>query len=264
VAKLVRRVLPARPAAWFLRWFNALATQGLYRVSKRRPQLVKKVMRKGLERELPKDFDIDTHFTPRYDPWDQRVCAVADGDLFRQIRNGKVDIVTDTVDRFTETGIRLGSGVEIPADVIVPATGLELLFLGGVEMAVDGEKVSPPEKLTYKGMMLEGVPNFAFTVGYTNASWTLKADLSAEYVCRLLTALRDRGLRQCTPHNDEPSVSAGPLLALNSGYIQRAIDRVPQQGTRFPWQVYESYLKDYRAMKLSKVDDEAMAFTNPG
>jgi cation diffusion facilitator CzcD-associated flavoprotein CzcO len=172
-------------------------------------------------------------------------------------------VVTDTVARFTETGIELGSGGELPADIIVPATGLELLFLGGIEMAVDGEKVHPPDKLTYKGMMLEGVPNFAFTVGYTNASWTLKADLSAEYVCRLLTALRDRHLRQCTPLNHDASVADGPLLALDAGYIRRAIDRVPQQGNRFPWQVHESYLKDYRAMKLSKVDDEAMAFTNP-
>jgi cation diffusion facilitator CzcD-associated flavoprotein CzcO len=263
VAKVVRRVLPARPAAWLLRWFHALATQGLYRVSKRRPELVKRVMRKGLERELPAGYDIDTHFTPRYNPWDQRVCAVADGDLFRHIRSGKVDVVTDTVARFTETGIELGSGAHLDADIIVPATGLELLFLGGIEMAVDGEKVHPPDKLTYKGMMLEGVPNFAFTVGYTNASWTLKADLSAEYVCRLLTALRDRHLRQCTPLNHDASVADGPLLALDAGYIRRAIDRVPQQGNRFPWQVHESYLKDYRAMKLSKVDDEAMAFTNP-
>ncbi len=263
VARAARKVLPAPAAASFLKWTNALATQGMYRVSKKRPELVKRIMRKGLERELPPGYDIDTHFTPSYDPWDQRVCAVADGDLFRAIRKGTVDVVTDHIESFTETGIRLVSGAELTADIIVPATGLELLFLGGIDVTVDGDKVEIPDKLAYKGMMLQDVPNFAMAVGYTNASWTLKADLTCEYVCRLLNAMRERGLRQCTPRNRDASVTPSPLLGLEAGYILRSADRFPKQGNRFPWQVHQSYLRDYRAMKMSKVDDDAMEFSNP-
>jgi len=263
IAAAMKKILPPKQAGDASRWIHALGTQGMYEVSRRRPAMVKKVLRKGLEHELPAGYDIDTHFTPHYNPWDQRFCVVPNGDLFKAIGNGSASVVTDHIDRFTETGIRLVSGAELEADIIVTATGLEMLFIGGIALSVDGEAVVASEKLTYKGMMLEGVPNFATVFGYTNASWTLKAELTCDYVCRLLNRLRAAGLRQCTPINRDPSVDASAFLGLTSGYIQRAADRFPKQGSRFPWQVHQSYVKDYRAMKLKDVDDDVMAFSNP-
>ena len=263
MARAVRRVLPARAAASVLRWTNALGTQGMYRLSKRRPELVKRLLRKGLERELPAGYDIDRHFTPRYDPWDQRLCAVADGDLFAAIRAGKASIVTDRIATFTAQGIRLESGDELEADVVVPATGLELLFLGGMAVTVDGVELDLPSKLAYKGMMLEDVPNMAMAVGYTNASWTLKSDLTCEQVCRLLNVMRQQGMRQCTPVNADASVAPTPLLGLSSGYVQRSADRFPKQGDRFPWQVHQSWLADLRAMRRRDVLDDALVLSNP-
>jgi monooxygenase len=263
VANLLRRRLPARVAAPAVRWFKALTTQAFYRLSQRRPELVKRLLRKGVERQLPPGYDIDTHFTPRYNPWDQRLCLVPNGDLFRAISAGAASVVTDQVDTFTETGLRLASGTTLDADIIVTATGLELLFLGGIELAVDGEPVVLSNTLVYKGMMLEGVPNLALAVGYTNASWTLKCDLSCQYVTRLLNHLRASGLRQCTAVNDDPTLQTKPLLGLTSGYVQRSAHRFPKQGSRFPWQVHQSYLRDYRALRVRGIEDQAMRFTNP-
>ncbi|MCB0978734.1 MAG: NAD(P)/FAD-dependent oxidoreductase [Acidimicrobiales bacterium] len=263
LANAVRRYVPQRWSAPLVRWIHALGTQGLYQLSKRRPALVRKILLRGVTRQLPPGYDVATHFTPHYDPWDQRLCAVTDGDLFKAIKAGKADVVTDHVDTFTKTGIRLRSGRELEADIIVTATGLELLFLGGVDVVVDGEKVDVSERLAYKGMMLEGVPNMAMAVGYTNASWTLKADLTSEYVARLLNHMRAVGVRQCTPVNQDPNVEHKPLLGLNSGYITRSADDFPKQGTKFPWQVHQSYLKDYKAMHGAAVDQDAMLFTNP-
>jgi cation diffusion facilitator CzcD-associated flavoprotein CzcO len=262
-AQILRKVLPDRFAGTIMRWVLAVGTQATYVISKRRPELVKKVLRSGLKRQLPKGYDIDTHFTPSYNPWDQRLCAVPDGDLFKVIREDKASVVTDHIDTFTETGILLESGEQLEADIVITATGLELLFIGGIQLTVDGEPVNLPDKLTYKGMMLEGVPNFALAVGYTNASWTLKCDLTCDYVCRLLNHLHDTGLQQCTPRNDDASVTAAPLLGLSSGYITRAADRFPKQGSRHPWQVHQSYLRDYRALKRSGIEDDSMKFTNP-
>jgi cation diffusion facilitator CzcD-associated flavoprotein CzcO len=263
LAGLLRRLLPARWSGPVVRWFNALTTQGSYQLSRRRPALMKRILTAGVRRQLPKGYDVDTHFTPTYDPWDQRLCVVPDGDLFRAIRAGSASVVTDRIDTFTETGLRLESGRELEADVLVTATGLELLFLGGIEVAVDGEKVDAAERLTYKGMMIEGVPNLAVAIGYTNASWTLKCDLTCDYVCRLLRHLHDTGLRQCTPVNADPAVQSSPLLGLTSGYVTRAADRMPKQGSRFPWQVHQSYLRDYLATKRKPVVDDAMLFSNP-
>jgi len=263
IADLLRRRLPERISSPAIRAMHALGTQGMYRLSRSRPQLVRKVLRRQLERELPEGFDIDTHFTPHYDPWDQRLCAVPDGDLFRAIRSGDVEVVTDHVEAFTRDGLRLRSGDELRADVIVTATGLEMLFIGGMELVVDGDKVDPSRRLAYKGMMLEGVPNMALVFGYVNASWTLKADLTCEYVCRILNHLRRGGLRQCVPVNEDPSMPRSTLLPLSAGYIQRAADRFPQQGDRFPWQVYQSWLADRRALRRSDLEDGAMRFTNP-
>jgi monooxygenase len=266
LARALRRALPEGPAATATRWVHALGTQGFYHLSKRRPELVKRLLRRGIERQLPTGYDIDTHFTPRYDPWDQRLCLAPDGDLFAAIAGGRVSVVTDQIDTFTEKGIRLASGDELEADIVVTATGLDLLFLGGMSVSVDGEPVEVGGRLTYKGMMLERVPNLALAVGYTNASWTLKADLTCAYVCRLLNHMRDAGVRQCTPRNDAAevtAVTATPLLNLSSGYIQRSAHLLPKQGSRFPWQVHQSYLRDYRAMKLRSVVDGAMVFSNP-
>lgn len=263
IADFLRKALPVKLSGPAIRWMKALLTQGSYQLSRSRPDLMKKLIRKQLERALPAGYDIDTHFTPRYNPWDQRFCVVPDGDLFKAIHKGSVDIVTDQIRTFTEKGLLLESGTELEADVIVTATGLELLFLGGVELVVDGEKVDPATKLSYKGMMLDGVPNLAIAVGYTNASWTLKCDLTCDYVMRLLNHMRTTGLRQCMPVNHDDSMATRPILDLNSGYIMRSADRFPKQGSRFPWQVHQSYVRDYRAMKMSGIEDDAMVFSNP-
>jgi len=263
VADALRKTLPTRVSGPTIRWFKAVTTQAFYRLSRRRPDLVKRLLRRMVARQLPPGYDIDTHFAPHYNPWDQRMCLVPDGDLFKAIRDGSVSIVTDRIASFTERGLLLESGTELEADIIVTATGLELLFAGGMDLRVDGQPVDLPSKLTYKGMMLEGVPNFALAIGYTNASWTLKCDLTCQYVTRLVNHMHRTGLRQCTPENHDPSVTAQPLLSLSSGYVQRAADRFPKQGSKFPWRVHQSYLRDYRALKMSGIRDDAMVFSNP-
>ena len=263
LVNLLRKVLPSKWSGPVVKWFNALMTQGSYQFSQRFPSLARKGIRALVKAQLPKGYEVDVHFKPRYDPWDQRLCLVPDGDLFKAIKRGDASVVTDHVDTFTESGIRLQSGEELPADVVVTATGLELLFIGGIEASVDGEPVDLPEKLTYKGMMLEDVPNLAIAIGYTNASWTLKCDLTCQYVTRLLNHMHETGLRQCTPENHDASVTAEPLLGLSSGYVTRSQDEFPKQGSRFPWQVKQSYLADHRALKRSGIHDEAMQFSNP-
>ena len=262
-AHLLRRLLPAGVSGPAIRWMKALTTQAFYQASRRWPGVVKRMLRRQLERQLPPGYDVDTHFTPRYDPWDQRVCVVPDGDLFAALADGSATMVTDRIDTFTETGIRLASGAELAADIVVTATGLELLFIGGIDLSVDGQAVDVASTLTYKGMMLEGVPNLAVAIGYTNASWTLKCDLICDLVCRILDHLHSTGMAQVMPVNRDPAVEARPLLALSSGYVQRAADRMPKQGTSYPWQVYQSYLRDYRAMRLSSVDDPALVYSRP-
>ncbi|MDZ7673532.1 MAG: NAD(P)/FAD-dependent oxidoreductase [Acidimicrobiales bacterium] len=263
LTSLLRRLLPPKYSGTIMRWFMAIMTQGMYQVSQRFPNAVARLLKRGVRAQLPDDFDVDRHFTPTYDPWDQRLCIVPDGDLFRSIDKGQASIVTDHIDTITEHGIRVQSGEELEADIIVSATGLELLFLGGIEATVDGEKVDLPNKLTYKGMMIEDVPNLAVALGYTNASWTLKCELTCQYVTRLLNHLHETGLRQCTPVNDDPTITEEPLLNLDSGYIRRAAHELPKQGSDFPWQVHQSFLADHRAMQRSDIHDRAMRFTNP-
>jgi cation diffusion facilitator CzcD-associated flavoprotein CzcO len=263
IADLLRRRLPSRLSGPAIRWLKALLTQGSYALSKRWPEMVKRVLRRQLQRQLPAGYDIDTHFTPRYNPWDQRLCVVPNGDLFKAISAGRVSVVTDQIDTFTEKGLLLQSGQQLEADIVVTATGIELLFMGGIQLSVDGEAVDITTKLTYKGMMLEGVPNLALAIGYTNASWTLKCDLTCDYVCRMLNHMRAVGKRQCTPVNHDATISPRPLLGLTSGYIQRSADRFPKQGSAFPWQVHQSYLRDYRALKLKGIEDAAMVLSNP-
>jgi monooxygenase len=262
IARRLRRYLPKRAVYAVVRWKNVLLQTGIYQLSRRRPELVKKMIRRGVEHALPAGYDVDTHFTPRYDPWDQRMCLVPDGDLFRAISDGRASVVTDRIASFTENGVELESGEELEADVIVTATGLNLLFLGGVELAVDGEAVDVPAKMAYKGMMLSGVPNFAFTVGYTNASWTLKADLTSEYVCRLLAHMDAHGYSSCAPELD-PSVAEQPLLDFTSGYVLRSLDRFPKQGSRQPWKLRQNYVLDIRTIRRGRIDDGTMRFSRP-
>jgi cation diffusion facilitator CzcD-associated flavoprotein CzcO len=233
-----------------------------YRMTRKRPEKTKERLLGMVREHLGPDYDVATHFTPRYNPWDQRLCLVPDADLFAAIKAGRAEVVTDTIERFVPEGIRLNSGSTLPADVIVTATGLELSLMGGVPFTVDGEAVNLADKLQYKGMMFSDVPNMAFTFGYTNASWTLKADLVAKYVCRLLNTMKKRGVRIARPHNADPALVAEPFVDFSSGYIQRAADRLPKQGSRKPWKLNQNYALDVMALKFGSVDD-AMLFSNP-
>jgi len=260
VAMALRERLPARTAYAVTRWKNVLVTSVSYQLSRRRPELMKRLIRKAVVGQLPEGYDVDTHFTPAYDPWDQRLCLVPDGDLFRAIRHGDVELVTDHIDRFTDRGIRLASGRELAADVVVTATGLNLLAFGGIEMVVDGEEVHLPDTMSYKGLMLSGVPNFAYVIGYTNASWTLKADLVSEYVCRLLEHLAARCLDVVVPERD-PAMAEEPFMDFASGYVQRSLHLLPKQGSRAPWRLRQNYLRDALTIRRSGIEDETLRFS---
>jgi cation diffusion facilitator CzcD-associated flavoprotein CzcO len=264
IANFLRRVLPAKWAYALVRWKNVLLTMLSFQLSRRRPALVKALLRKGQEKRLPAGFDIDTHFKPKYGPWDQRLCLVPDGDLFEALSDGRASIVTDRIETFTEKGLRLASGTELEADLIVTATGLNMLAFGGMEIAVDGEEIELPQTMTYKGMMLSGVPNLALAFGYTNASWTLKCDLTCEYICRVLNHMAANGYRQCTPRNSDPSITEEPFIGLTSGYVQRSIEKFPKQGSRAPWRLYQNYALDIISLRFGSVEDEAMEFSIGG
>jgi cation diffusion facilitator CzcD-associated flavoprotein CzcO len=261
IADLLRRFLPAKVAYPIVRWKNVGVTTAFYQLSRRAPRVAKALIRKGVQKELPPGYDVDTHFTPRYDPWDQRVCLVPDGDLFAAIRPGRASILTDQIETFTENGLRLASGAEIEADVVVTATGLNLLALGGMEIAVDGREVVLSETLAYKGMMLSDVPNLAIALGYTNASWTLKCDLTCEYVCRLLNHMDRHGRRQCTPRNREPGRPTQPFIDLKSGYVQRSLDQFPRQGLKPPWRLFQNYARDIAMLRYGSLEDDAIEFS---
>jgi cation diffusion facilitator CzcD-associated flavoprotein CzcO len=260
IANRLRRVLGPRATYPIARWKNVLIGTVFYRLSRTRPELIKRAIRRGLVRALPAGYDIDTHFKPRYQPWDQRLCMAPDGDLFRVIRHGEASVVTDQIETFTADGIRLASGAELPADIVVSATGLNLLLFGGATLYVDGVAVDPENTLAYKGMMLSGVPNFAFTIGYTNASWTLKADLVSEYVCRLLARMDERGAASATPINDDPAMDTRPLMDFAAGYVQRSVHQLPKNGSRKPWQLGMSYAHDVVTLRHGRVDDGIMRF----
>ena len=260
LAVTLRAKLPPRAAYQLVRWKNVLLTTGTYQLSRRRPELMKRLVKRAVTRRLPDGFDVGTHFTPAYEPWDQRLCMVPDGDLFRAIRDGKVEVVTDHVDRFTDRGIRLTSGRELDADVVVTATGLNLLPFGGVRLVVDGEEVRLPDTTAYLAMMLSGVPNFAYVVGYTNASWTLKADLVSGYVCRLLAYLRDEGYDTVVPVPDA-DLEQRPFLDLDSGYVRRSLDLLPKQGSRTPWRLRQSYVRDLLTIRRRARSHEGLRFS---
>ena len=260
LANLARRFLsPERAYAWTRRK-NVTSQAFFYRLSRRRPNLVKRMLVRNVAKQLPEGYDVARHFTPTYDPWDQRVCLTPGGDLFRAISSGAASVVTDTIDTFTERGIRLSSGDEIEADIVVTATGLELLALGGMDVEVDGRTMEVGERLVYKSTMLSDVPNFAFVFGYTNASWTLKVDLVCEWVCRCIAFMDRNGYVSAVPVNRDPAMATGPMLEFGAGYVQRALDRFPRQGAG-PWAVSMSYAADARRLRDGDIDDGVLQLT---
>jgi cation diffusion facilitator CzcD-associated flavoprotein CzcO len=261
IANKLRRRLPLGLAYAATRWKNVLLGMYFYQMCKRKPDKVKSLLLGGVRQMLGPDYDVQTHFTPRYNPWDQRLCLVPDADFFRAIRRGKVSIVTDHIETFTERGLKLKSGTELEADLIVTATGLSLVPLGGARLTVDGRAVDPAKTFIYKGMMYSDVPNLASVFGYTNASWTLKADLVCEYVCRLLRRMERGGYRQCTPRNADPTLKEEPWVNFSSGYIQRALPKQPKQGSKRPWKLYQNYALDLLSLRFGSVRDKAMIFS---
>jgi monooxygenase len=262
IANRLRRTLGDRRAYSITRWKNVALGTLIYQLSQHRPHVMKTLIRKAMTRRLPPGFDIDTHFTPRYKPWDQRLCLVPDGDLFTAIRHGHASVVTDHIAGFTESGLRLKSGAALDADIVITATGLRMLAFGGIRLTVGDQDVKLPETMAYKGMMLSGIPNFAFTIGYTNASWTLKADLVSEYVVRLLRYLDAHGYDQCVPANDDPTITERPLLDFQAGYVLRAIDEFPRAGSRAPWRLGMSYAHDLLNLRYGRINDGTMRFSS--
>jgi cation diffusion facilitator CzcD-associated flavoprotein CzcO len=263
IAEWLKARLSAERAHSLIRWKNILFGILFYQYTRRFPGSARSLFIGQARKALGEDFDIESHFTPDYDPWDQRLCLIPNGDLFKSINDGKVTIVTDTIDTFTEKGILLDSGTELEADLIVTATGLHLQFLGGATIDIDGEAIEPKNTMMYKGMMLSGVPNAAFCMGYTNASWTLKAELTCEFVCELLNHMKRRDYDLCRPERD-PSVREEPMMNLTAGYVRRALSYLPAQGVRRPWRVYQNYLLDMLTMRHSRIEDGTLRFSRRG
>lgn len=264
IANWLRRRLPRRLAHGLTRWKNVLLGMVFYTIARKRPDATKQMILKGARRYLGPDYDVDTHFAPRYNPWDQRLCLVPDADLFNAIKSGKASVVTEHIDSFTASGIRLRSGQELPADVIVTATGLNMRLMSNLQLVVDGAPVDLSSTMSYKGMMYSDIPNLASAFGYTNASWTLKCELTSRYVCRLLNYMDRRGYTRCTPRRQDPSVREEPVLSFTSGYVQRALDTLPRQGSKKPWKLYQNYLLDLLSLRLGAVDDGTMEFARNG
>ena len=260
IADWLRRRLPERLAHGLVRWKNVLLGMLFYTLMRRRPAMAKRTLINRVREQLGPGYDVDTHFTPSYNPWDQRLCLVPDADLFKAMKSGRAAVVTDQIDSFTETGIRLRSGQELAADVIVTATGLNLKIMSGIELSVDGAPLRLAQSMSYKGMMYSDIPNLASVFGYTNASWTLKCELTAAYVCRLLNYMDRHGYAQCTPRRRDPSIKEEPALSFTSGYVQRALDSLPHQGSKRPWKLYQNYLLDLLTLRFGRLDDGALEF----
>jgi monooxygenase len=263
IANWLRGVLPAMWAYRLSRWKNVAFMIYIYQLARRRPNFVKAGLLKKVREELGPGYDVATHFTPRYNPWEQRLCLVPDADLFQAIKSGRASVVTDLIETFTEKGIRLKSGEELEADIVVTATGLVLQAFGGAELSVDGRSVDLGKTLAYKGVMVSEVPNIASVFGYTNASWTLKADLICAYVCRLLNCMDRKGMRQVTPRNRGQTAAAPFVENFSPGYIERALASWPKQGSKRPWRVYQNYIRDTISLKWSPVGNRALEFSNP-
>jgi cation diffusion facilitator CzcD-associated flavoprotein CzcO len=256
------RYLPDQLAYQLTRWKNVLSQMILYRMSKRRPDYIREKLIGWTQRWLGKDFDVATHFSPSYKPWDQRLCLVPNGDLFRSLRKGTSSVVTDHIDRFTELGIQLKSGKMLEADIVITATGLELLAIGGMHIEVDGKHIDISDTVQYKGMMLSDVPNFFFATGYTNASWTLKCDLTSEYVCRLINYMDRTQQQQCIPRTGDMSFNRVMSIGLESGYIKRSIDKFPKEGAVAPWKLHQSYFLDLFQLRYGSLKSKHMEFSS--
>ncbi len=262
VARSLRSKLGAARAYPVIRWKSIILASAFYWLCQLLPGPMAKLLRKGAAGQLPEGYDVDTHFKPVYGPWDQRLCIVPDGDLFGAVSSGKASVVTATIDRFVPEGVKLTSGEVLPADIIVTATGLNLQAFGGASVLIDGVEIEPKDTMSYKAMMLSGVPNFFFTIGYTNASWTLKADLVAEFVVRVLRRFKATNTRVVVPVRD-PSVAERPFMDFEAGYVMRALEKLPKQGDRVPWMLKQNYFKDIRLIRKGSLDDGVLAFSNP-
>jgi hypothetical protein len=260
IADALRGFLPAKIAYALTRWKNVLTGLFYFTLARRKPELAKARILQGAAQALPDGYPVNPHFTPSYKPWDQRICLVPDADLFAAIRTGKARMVTDTIETIEPQGLRLKSGAFLAADVIVTATGLDLLGFGGMQIAVDGVALKVSDCLSYKGMMLDGVPNFAYVFGYTNASWTLKSDLTGQYVLRLMRHMRRHGLDSVVPQLNGATVQPEPWVDFSSGYFQRAADRFPKQGNKKPWRLNQNYVRDLLALRWSALDDGVLQF----
>jgi monooxygenase len=259
-AERLNRWLPEKQAYFAVRWRNVLRQSALYGACQKWPQRMRKILLGYVQRQLPEGYDVEKHFGPHYDPWDQRLCLVPSGDLFRAIRHGRAEVVTDTIDRFTPTGIRLNSGQELPADIIITATGLNLQLFGGATVTVDGQPVDLTKTMAYKGMMLSGLPNMIYTVGYTNASWTLKADLVSEFACRVLNYMDANGFDTVVVEHPGSDVEERPFMEFTPGYVLRSLDELPKQGSRTPWRLNQNYLRDIPLIRRGKIADEGLRF----
>jgi cation diffusion facilitator CzcD-associated flavoprotein CzcO len=259
-ATQLHRFLPGSWVYRITRWKRVLFQIYVYTLSRKRPKLVKKFLLDQVREALGDDYDVDTHFTPSYNPWDQRLCAVPEGDMFTAIREQRAEVVTDHIARVTEGGIRLESGRELAADIIVLATGLNLKFMGGVQLTVDGRAIDPSQLYVYRGMMFGNMPNLAQVFGYTNASWTLKSDLTGDFVCRVLNYMRKSGARVATPLLKDGAVEEEPMLNLNSGYVLRSVGKFPKQGVRLPWRLYQNYILDFLQLRLRPLRDGVLQF----
>ncbi len=264
IANWLRGHLPLKLAYWLTRWKQVLLGMFFYNLCRRRPERAKQLLLKGVRMWLGTEFDVDTHFTPRYKPWDQRLCLVPDGDLFKALNSGRASVVTDEIECFTARGVKLASGREIVADLIVTATGLNLQVLGGVQLLVDGQVVDPARTINYKGLMYSEIPNLAAAFGYTNASWTLKCDLSCEFVCRLLNHMKKRGYAYCTPRRGAQAIEEEAFVDFTSGYFQRSLHKFPKQGRKTPWRLHQNYVRDIALLRWGRLEDGVLEFSMPG
>lgn len=256
----LRKYLPASWIFRLTRWKKVLFQIYVYQLSRRKPKQLKRFLLGGVRKALGPDYDVATHFTPDYNPWDQRLCAVPDGDMFTAIREGRAEVVTDHIEQFNEQGIALKSGKQLDADIVVLATGLNLKFAGGVKHSFDGREVDLSEHFIYRGMMFSGLPNMAFTVGYTNSSWTLKTDLTGQYVCRLLKKM-DRGKHSTVTPSIKGQIDEVPLLDFDAGYVLRARHLMPKNGNRLPWKNYQNYIRDFIGLRLGSLNDDELEFS---
>jgi len=259
IANLFRKIFPSKTAYNLSRWKNILISMMFYKAARKWPKAIKKFILKGIKKEMGDNYDLK-HFDPKYNPWDQRLCVVPDGDLFKAIKSGKAEIVTDTINSFSREGILLDSGNTIEADIIVTATGLKVQLLGGMTIQVNGQNAEPKDIHCYRGVMFSNIPNFAVTIGYTNASWTLKCDLSCHYITRILNHMKKNGYAICTPRFDSNNFESEPLLDFDAGYIKRATEVLPKQGSKAPWKVYQNYILDAFTLKYSKAVDKFLEF----